>query len=144
MEKARDLKWEDIKMGEVASFSHIITEDNMNYFARVSGNYNPLHTDEAYARKTKFGRRIVYGMFFGALCSRFFGMYLPGKRSLCLSQELYFKNPAFIGDVVEVSGEVKNKNESNHILDIWMEIRSGGKVLIDGIAKVQLLEQNAL
>ena len=137
--KARDLKFEDIKIGESASFSHMITEQDVSDFARLSGDLNPLHTDEEYARTTRFGKRIVHGMFLGALCSRLVGMYIPGKHCLYVSQELRFKNPALIGDLVVVRGEVVAQSESTRILDIMIKISKDTMILADGLAKVQII-----
>jgi len=139
MEEARDLKWEDIKVGDTASFSRTITENDVNDFAKLSGDYNPLHMDENYAKTTQFGKRVVHGMFLGALISQLLGMKLIGKRCLYLSQDLQFKKPAFIGDTVKVIGEVKNKSESTHILDILIEIKKGEEILLISETKVQVL-----
>lgn len=135
----RDLTFEDIKVGDHTSFSHTITEQDILDFARISGDENPLHIDEEYARVTRFGRRIAHGMFLGALCSRLLGMYLPGKRCLYLSQDLQFKNPAFIGDTVLVSSEVFAKSQSTKIIDIMIKIVREDKILAEGLAKTQII-----
>jgi predicted acyltransferase (DUF342 family) len=67
-------------------------------------------------------------------------MYLPGKRSLYLSQSLQFKNPAYIGNTVVVTGIVTAKSESTKILDIEITIRSEDLILVSGLAKVQILD----
>lgn len=139
MEQAKDLKWEDIKVGDTASFLHIISEQDVADFARLSGDYNPLHMNAEYAARTKFGQRIVHGAFLEALGSKLIGMYLPGKRCLFLSQNSQFKNPAFIDDAVEVFGEVKNKSESTKIIDIAVEARRGQEILMLGECKVQII-----
>lgn len=139
MEQAKDLKWEDIKVGDTTSFSRTVTEQDVTDFARLSGDYNPLHTDERYAQTTKFGKKVVHGMFLGALISRLLGMELIGKRCLFLNHDLQFKNPAFIGDTVMVNGEVKSKSESTKILDIWVEIRRGKDLLASSEIKVQMI-----
>jgi acyl dehydratase len=143
MEEARDLKFEDINVGDSTSFSHTITEQDVLDFARLSGDYNPLHIDEAYAARTQFGKPIAHGMFLGALCSRLIGMYLPGKRSLYLSQNLQFKNPAYRGDTIEIVGTVAAKSESIKILDIEMIIKKGDLILAHGLAKIRVLEPNS-
>ena len=67
MNEAKDLKWEDIKAGDKASFSHTITEKDVADFANLSGDKNPLHTDEAYAKSTKFGK--PYELIYTEACS---------------------------------------------------------------------------
>ena len=126
-------------MGDTASFSRTITEADVNDFAKLSGDYNPLHTDEKYAQTTKFGKRVVHGMFLGALISQLLGMELIGKRCLYLSQDLQFKKPVFIDDTILISGEVKNKSESTRILDILIEVKRDEEILLIGEAKVQLI-----
>lgn len=139
MEQAKDLKWEDIKVGDHDSFLHTIIEADVADFARLSGDYNPLHMSVEYAAETKFEKRTVHGAFLGGLGSRLIGMYLPGKRCLFLSQNSQFKNPAFIDDVVEVFGQVKNKSESTKIIDIAIEVRRGKEILMSSEYKVQVL-----
>lgn len=137
--ESRDLKFEDIKIGDSASFHHTTSEQDVLDFARLSGDANPLHTDEAYAKTTSFGSRIVHGMFLGALCSRLVGTHLPGKRSLYLSQNLQFSNPARIGDDLEIIGKVIAKSESTRILDLEIIIKRGDLILASGLAKVLLI-----
>ena len=139
MNEAKDLKWEDIKVGDTASFSRTISEKDVNDFAKLSGDYNPLHTDEEYAKTTKFGKRVVHGMFLGALISQLLGMELIGKRCLYLSQDLQFKKPVFIDDTILISGEIKNKSESTQILDILIEVKKEKEILLIGEAKVQII-----
>ncbi len=135
----RDLKFEDIKIDDEASFTHIVSKKDTQDFIKLSGDKNPLHVDLNYARKNRFGKRIVHGMFLGALCSRLLGMYLPGKRCLYLSQYLQFRGPAFIGDKLLISGKVIAKSTATKILDIMIYIKCRDKILTEGLAKVQVL-----
>lgn len=138
--QAQDLFFEDISIGESASFERTITKKDVANFAELSGDLNPLHTDERYASTTRFKRPIVHGMFLGALCSRFVGMYLPGKRCVYIGQTLSFKNPVFVGDTVKVSGIVVSKSASTHLLTIRMTISIAEKVAAEGESTVQMLK----
>lgn len=135
----QDLTMEDIHIGDRASFSRTFTETDVANFAMLSGDENPLHTDESYASTTIFGRRVIHGMLLGSLCSRFVGMHIPGKRCLYLSQQLAFKLPVFIGDIVEVVGTVLTKSESTRLISISIIMKRGDDIVVEGTAFAQVL-----
>jgi phosphate acetyltransferase len=116
--KAADRDFSSISVGEEASFTHTITAIEVDTFGALSGDLNPLHMDEDYARSTSHRERVVHGMFLGALMSRLVGMQLPGKRALLVRQSLDFKKEVHIGDVVTVHGCVKSKSESTRLLEV--------------------------
>jgi acyl dehydratase len=130
-----------MKVGDTYSFQRAITAQDVADFAKLSGDSNPLHLSPDYAAKTIFGRQIVHGMFLGALCSQMVGMYLPGERCLYLSQDLVFKNPVFVGEIVEVKGEVKNFSESTQVGEVYIMITSlaDQKLCVTGLAKVKVI-----
>lgn len=136
---AHDVSFEDIVVGDTASFSRTWDEKDVLNFAELSGDANPLHVDEEYAGTTPFKQRLVHGMLLGALCSRFVGMYLPGKRCLYLSQTLAFKKPVFINDTVLVTGKIIAKSEVTKILTIAITITKGEEVVMVGEAHAQAL-----
>jgi 3-hydroxybutyryl-CoA dehydratase len=135
----RDLHLEDITVGDTASFERTILGSDVTAFAELSGDYNPLHTDAAYATHTSFGRPIAHGMLLGALCSTLVGMYLPGKRCLYLSQSLRFKKPVYADDVVAVRGTVTAKSVATRVLTIAVSITRGEEEVVSGEAQVQVL-----
>jgi acyl dehydratase len=137
--KAKDLKFEDIKTGDSAAFDVTIREEDVQKFAELSGDYNPLHVDEEYAKGTDFGERIVHGMFLGALVSRLVGMELPGKRALLMKETLEFKKPAHVGDHLTVMGTVVHKSEALRLLELLLEIRTEKELLATGTVHVQVL-----
>lgn len=137
--EARDLVMEDIHIGDSDSFDRLWTEEDVNTFAKVSGDMNPLHMDEEYAQTTKFKGRLVHGMLVASLCSTLVGMYIPGKRCLYLSQSLFFKNPVYIGDTVTITGTVTAKSLSTKIVSIAISIRRGEEEVLEGEARVQVL-----
>ena len=138
-EKCEDHKLEEIEIGQKRKFSVKINESQVNEFAKISGDYNPLHMDEQYAKSTKFGNRICHGMLLGSFFSKMVGMYLPGKNALYFSQTLNFKLPCFINDEVAVEAEVLEKSLSSRMLTIKTAIyNKDGKCLVDGIAKVMV------
>ena len=136
---AVDLSFDEIKVGDTASFSRMWTEEDVTQFAELSGDKNPLHRDEGYAKTTAFGQRLVHGMLLGSLCSTLVGMYLPGKKCLYLSQTLVFKKPVFIGDTVGVTGVVTSKSESTKILSVSIVMKKDEVTVVEGEAQVQMI-----
>lgn len=122
-------------------FNVTITEHLMDSFAELSGDTNPLHTDDDYACSTRFGKRVVYGMLLNSFLSRLIGMHLPGKKALYLSQDSRFRKPAFIGDILQVSGKVKDVNKDLRLITLKTKItKQDGALVLDGIAKVSILD----
>lgn len=136
---AQDLRFEDIAVGARAAFTKIIEVKDVDQFALLSGDHNPLHVDENYARATSFQKRVVHGMLLGAYVSQLLGMHLPGKRCLILSLNFGFHKPVFVEDTIAVQGEVMNKSESTKILEISVILRRGEDIVAKADAKVQVL-----
>lgn len=127
-------------MGQRKFFSVKITESLVNEFAQISGDFNPLHMDEQYAKSTKFQKRVCHGMLLASFLSKMVGMHMPGKNALYFSQTLNFRLPCFIHDNVTVEGEVLEKSLASRMLTIKTMINNqNGKCLVDGIAKVLVL-----
>jgi len=95
------------------SFRRRITEDMLDSFAALSGDYNPVHMDEDFCREHGLGTRIVHGMLVLSLVSALIGMHLPGKGAVWLSQSFDFIGPARIGDMLTVSGKISGINSDN-------------------------------
>lgn len=136
-----ELKFDDITLGYTAAFDVLVTADKIDAFAVVSGDTNPLHTDEQYAASTLYGARIAHGMLGGALISRLVGMHLPGKYAVFLSQSLVFRKPILVGMAVKVSGTVIQRIEAVRAIKIQTVLTdiATGEVLTDGEALVKLL-----
>lgn len=137
--EAKDLAIDDITVGDNASFDRMFSEKDVEVFSELSGDTNPLHMDDVYARATSFKQRLVHGMLVGSLCSALVGMYLPGKRCLYLRQTLSFKKPVFIGDTVTVFGRIIAKSETTKVLTIAIHIKKGEDIVLEGEAYVQVL-----
>lgn len=138
--KALELDYDSIKVGEMVEFNKQITAEDVEKFATLTGDFNPLHMDSDYALTTLFGERIIHGMLLGSLFSTLVGMYLPGKNCLYLSQDLSFRLPAKIGNTFKVRGKVTGKIDALKILIIQAEILDERDlILIEGEAKVKCL-----
>src|SRR5580698_8497441 len=107
-----DYRWEDLILGLHEQFEVPLTEEMMAAFATMSGDLNPLHTDEQFARQYGFRGRVAFGMLTSSLYSRLVGVHLPGKRALLHGIDLEFKGPAYVGDILIVSGDVDFLNEA--------------------------------
>jgi 3-oxoacyl-[acyl-carrier protein] reductase len=135
-------RFEEIRVGEKAEITHHITEDDLQRFVSLTGDYNPLHMNDSYAEKTTFKKRVVHGMLTASFISTIIGTKLPGKGALWFSQNLNFLLPARIGDTIQVEAVVKHKSLSNRIIVMEINIFNQlGQKLIDGEAKVKLLEE---
>lgn len=135
-------RFEDIKVDDSASFTVKVTETELTQFARLVGDFNPLHVDEEFARSSQFGQRISPGMLIASYFSTLVGMYLPGRNALYLSQETNFIKPVNIGDTIEILGTVINKSETTRILSLKTQVfNQHRELVVDGVAKVMVLEE---
>lgn len=138
--KAASLKYQDIRRGKKFGFSRRLSKQDVKDFARLTGDLNPLHLDEAFAASTRFRGTIVHGMLASALFSTLAGMYCPGKHALILSQEIDYMRPIKPGAELKVCGEVTNKIDSVKVLLIKNFIYDkNGKALVEGITKVKVM-----
>lgn len=106
-------------------------------FAKISGNWSPLHTDPEFAKSKGYKDCPLYGMLLASKFSYLLGMVLPGKDSICLSQSLYFHKPVFIDEPFYIRGRVIAKSASTKVVEIKTEILDAeGRVAVDGEAQV--------
>lgn len=129
----------DIELGLKKQFVVTVSNSMVQEFAKLSGDYNPLHMDANYAKSTKFERRICHGMLLASFFSRLVGMYLPGEKSLYFSQSLKFLSPCFVGEKITVQGTVISKSLSTRIITLKTVITNdSGDNLVNGEAKVMV------
>lgn len=115
-----------------------ISQHDVDKFAEISGDYNALHVDQNFARKTKFGQRIVHGMLLASFFSQVVGMHLHTQNVVYLSQSLNFKNPVYIGDEVAVVFQLKGFSESTRTATFETKILKGKLTCVEGEAKVYI------
>ena len=116
-------QWEDISLGLKWSFQATFTQKMMEQYADLSGDLNPLHTDPAYAQECGFPAPIVFGLMSSSLYSRLVGLYLPGKFALLQGIDIDFHSPCFVGDILNVEGEVIYMNAAFKRFEIRGRIR---------------------
>ncbi len=137
------LRYEEINVGDSYSLRKTITEEMLQAFADFSGDYNPVHMDDAYCQQHGLEGRIVHGMLILSFLSTLIGMYLPGAGTVWMSQNVDFVSPAKINDTIEITGEVVDKTQANalglKILRLKVRIKNQlGHLLIKGTVKVTL------
>jgi len=121
----------DIKVGICENFEVTVTKDMMESFRIITGDVNPLHTDESFAKGKGYPDTVVYGMLTSSFLSTLAGVYLPGENSLIREVEVKMKKPVFAGDVLKVTGEVTEVNADFNIFVMKVSIvnQNGDKVL---------------
>ena len=132
-----DLTFEQIKIGYNKEFQVVITESLVNDFAKITGDFSPIHINENFAKSKKFKGRVVHGMLLASFLSQMVGMYLPGKHASYLSQSLEFHNPCFINDKITISSVITDKSEATKIIKINSEIiNEKNEILLNGTGKI--------
>ena len=130
----------DLKIGDQFSTSREVTDEVIRKFAEVSGDHNPIHLDEEFAAKTRFGRRIAHGMLSGAFISAVLGNEFRERKIVYLSQTMKFVAPVFIGDTVTATGTITNIREDKNIVTLeTFCTNQNGDVLVKGEAAVMIL-----
>ena len=104
--------FDEINVGDTASYARLVTHREVQLFAAVSGDHNPVHLDPSYAEGTQFGECIAHGMLTGAFISAAIAMELPGPGTIYLGQTLKFRAPVTLGDTLTVALEVTEKHPS--------------------------------
>lgn len=107
--------YDQICVGDTAKFSKTFSESDIYLYAGISGDFNPAHVNEAYARKTFFKTRIAHGMLSAGLISAVIGTQLPGPGSIYMQQTLFFMAPVHMGDTVTARVEVVEKIDKKKV-----------------------------
>jgi acyl dehydratase len=126
----------DLSEGVRASVEFSITAEQMEQFALLSGDCNPLHTDEEFARRKGFQGRVVYGALLVAKVSQLIGMELPGRDSVWASVSFDFRKPLFVDQPAEAEGVIASVSESTGLVELNLTVRAAGKLLARGRAEV--------
>lgn len=136
--------FEDLSVGMRETLMKTVMNEDVIGFANLSGDHNPIHLSEHFARKTRFGERIAHGLYTASLISAVLGMYLPGPGAVYLSQTLNFRGPVRIGDVVTISVEVAELVPEGRRVLLRCECLVDNKVVLDGEARVSVPTRRAV
>ena len=124
-----------LAVGQTARRSLTLTPDHVATFARLTGDYNPLHFDAEFAARTKFGKLVVQGGLTTGLLHALVAMDLPGPGTVFLSQNWKFTAPVYIGDTITAEAEVLEVHASKPVCRLRMTVRrQAGEVVLDGEA----------
>jgi 3-hydroxybutyryl-CoA dehydratase len=126
---------DELKIGDSAQLSKTITEADIIDFAKATGDFNPVHLDQAYAEKTFFKGRIAHGLLSLGFISAILGNILPGHGAIYLSQEVKFLAPVRIGDTITAKVEVMELIPGKNRVQFRTTcINQEGKIVVDGTA----------
>jgi 3-hydroxybutyryl-CoA dehydratase len=129
---------EDLSVGQAASYTRTVTEQDVQQFGDVSGDHNPLHFDETYAKGTIFRGRIAHGILSLSYLSTVLGMRLPGAGSIFLGATVRFKAPVRIGDTVTATCTVKEIIVPKGRVTFDCVCKVGDTVVVEGEAQVKV------
>lgn len=132
----RSIPIEEIKVGETVEITKTMTREMVESFANISEDFNPVHLDPVYASEARYGAPIIHGLMAASLFSGLFGTKLPGEGCVYKSQNIRFKRPIYIGDVVNAQIEVSEIDILKKLVSFRTLCFVKGKVMIDGEAEI--------
>lgn len=132
------LFFEDLSIGQEAEATRVVEAADIDAFAAVSGDVNPVHLDDDYAKTTSFGERIAHGMLSAAYISAVLGAKMPGPGAIYLSQSLRFRRPVKIGDAVTAKVSIQALDEKRAQVTLATVCTVLGKTVVDGEAVVMV------
>lgn len=137
MENIKGYTIDEVEIGQSASFTKTVTEADAYNYAGVSGDFNPAHINEEYAKETFFKTRIAHGMISAGFISAVLGTKLPGPGTIYLGQDLKFTKPVKFGDTITATCTVEEIiKEKNRLILTTVCTNQDGEVVIDGKAIV--------
>ncbi len=134
--EAASLEWTDLSEGMEMSFPICVGDDDMQAFADLSGDRNPLHTDDSFAREKGFRGRVVYGGLLVAYVSRMIGMHLPGKNAVWTTLDMRFKKPLFVGEDAMLSATLIGKTDAVCAVNVNFRITTPKNTIAVGNANI--------
>ena len=139
-----NVTFDEIAIGDTTTYTRLVTNQEVEAFAAISGDHNPLHLDPEYAATTAFGECIAHGMLTGALISAAIAMQLPGPGSVYLSQNIQFRAPVMLGDTLTVTLTVTDKHAKRPWVTLQCEVANqDGKAVAKGEAQVAAPTESA-
>lgn len=137
MDYIENCTYDEMEVGDSASLKRVLTKEDIQLFAIISGDVNPAHLDEEYAKSEMFHKIIAHGMWGGSLISTVLGTQLPGPGTIYLGQTLRFKRPVTLGDEITITVTVVEKNDEKKRVQFGCQcVNQNGDVVITGNADV--------
>jgi len=129
---------EDLSIGMTSSFKKTILAKDIDAFAMITGDTNPVHLDEEYAATTPFKARIAHGMMSAGLISTVLGTQLPGPGCIYLDQQIKFRAPVFIEDTVVATVTIEDINQRRGRVTLKTQCFVNDKLVADGTASMMV------
>lgn len=124
-----------LRVGQSAQRTKTITDADLRAYAEITGDYNPLHFDDAFAAGTRFGRRVAQGGITAGMLNALVAMDLPGPGTVFMSQTLTYRAPAYVGDTLTARVEVISLKSDKPVCQLKFEVRNQrGELLLDAEA----------
>lgn len=136
----REYRWAELNAGQTAEFEAEITNGMIDSFRALSGDVNPLHSDESLAKERGFRGTVAHGMLVASLYSRLVGVHLPGLNCLLHEIKVTFSSPAYAGDRLRVMGEVTYLNAACRQMEIKARIERASELISRAVIKVGVHE----
>ncbi|TWC28962.1 acyl dehydratase [Pseudomonas sp. SJZ079] len=136
MSQTSNTPYEALEVGQTASYSKTVEERDIQLFAAVSGDHNPVHLDAEYAATTMFKERIAHGMFSGALISAAVACEMPGPGTIYLGQTMRFTLPVKLGDTLTVRLEILEKLPKFRVRVATRVFNQHDELVVDGEAEI--------
>lgn len=132
-------RFEKYKVGDTGNYTKTVTVEDIMDFARISGDFNPVHMDDEEAKKTVFGKRICHGMLSGSIISTVIGTIMPGPGTIYMEQNLKFVKPVYPGDEITACVTIREivTEKRNLIIDTNV-VNQNNEVVIKGYATVRV------
>ena len=129
--------FKDISLGQTAEYEKKVTDEDVRKFADVSGDYNPIHLDDDFAKNSMFGARIAHGILTASHISAVIGYIFPGPGWIYLGQSLQFRAPVKIGDTIHTAVEVTDTVAEKNIVELSTICKVGDTVVLNGTATIK-------
>ena len=131
------MDYNKIKIGDSYTKEFIVTDEKVRTFAKISGDDNPIHVNDEFAARSRFGKRIAHGILITSFISKVIGRDFPGDGTIYVSQQVKFKRPVFIEDKISVRIEVLEKNDPKNRIILSTDVyNEQDKKVIEGTAEV--------
>lgn len=136
MPQLTNTPYDELEVGQTASYSKTVEERDILLFAALSGDHNPVHLDAEYAAGTMFKERIAHGMFSGALISAAVACTLPGPGTIYIGQTMSFTRPVKFGDTLTVRLEILEKLPKFRVKIATRVFNQNDDLVVDGVAEI--------